>query len=204
MEFLDQLTDPGQFMPHGHCYFWTPEILWLHVFSDGIIALSYYSIPLALLVFAFKRPDVRFRWIFLMFGAFICACGTTHVMDIWTTWQPMYRLEGVIKAATAMISVTTAAMLWPLLPKALALPSPTQLEQLAASLERKVGERTEALEQRSAELAQANTELRAYNALAVGREERILELKAEVNALAARLGLVPRYAAIDAAGGQGA
>lgn len=193
MEFLNRLVDPEQFMPHGHCYFWTPEILWLHVLSDGLIALAYYSIPLALLVFALRRPDLQFRWVFMLFVAFICACGTTHVMDIWTTWQPVYRLEGLIKAVTAVISVTTAIMLWPLLPKALALPGPGQLERLNASLEQKVGERTEALEQRSNELLRANAELRAYNSLVVGREERIIELKAEVNALASRLGLAPPY-----------
>lgn len=196
MEFLGKLIDPEQFMPHGHCYYWTPEILWLHVLSDSLIALSYYSIPPALLVFALKRRDLQFRWVFWLFGAFICACGTTHVMDIWTTWQPVYRLEGLIKAGTALVSLTTAVLLWPLLPKALALalPGPGQLERLNASLEGKIRERTEALEQRSSELLRANAELCAYNALVVGREERVIELKAEVNALAMRLGLSPPYA----------
>jgi hypothetical protein len=52
----------------------------LHVLSDGLIALAYYSIPAALLVFAMRRQDVPFHWVFLLFGAFILACGTTHVL----------------------------------------------------------------------------------------------------------------------------
>ncbi len=36
------------FMPHGHCFFWTPSLLWIYVVSDFIIAASYFSIPFAL------------------------------------------------------------------------------------------------------------------------------------------------------------
>ncbi|HEV8702764.1 MAG TPA: hypothetical protein VGV60_15950 [Candidatus Polarisedimenticolia bacterium] len=58
MDFLRKLfaTD---FMPHGHCYFWQPEIVWLHVVSDSLITLAYYSIPVALVCFLRKRKDRR-------------------------------------------------------------------------------------------------------------------------------------------------
>lgn len=48
------------FMPHGHCYFWKPEIVWLHVVSDALITLAYYSIPVILLVLVRKRRDLPF------------------------------------------------------------------------------------------------------------------------------------------------
>lgn len=114
-------------MPHGHCYFWRPEIVWLHVISDGLIALSYYAIPLILLFFMYKRKDFPFPGILAMFGAFILLCGTTHVMSIVTLWDPLYRLDGVIKAATAVVSVITTIVLVPLIPLALALKSPKEL-----------------------------------------------------------------------------
>lgn len=110
-------------MPHGHCYFWTPSILWTHTISDVIIFLAYYSIPAALIVFIRKRPDVPFPRMFWMFGAFIILCGTTHIIDVYTTWYPAYRLEGFVKALTALVSVCTAIALWPLIPKAVAIPS---------------------------------------------------------------------------------
>ena len=38
------------------------------------------AIPVILLFFAGRRPDVPFRKVFLLFGAFILACGTTHLL----------------------------------------------------------------------------------------------------------------------------
>src|SRR6202051_5033850 len=127
-EFLSKLFS-SDFMPHGHCYFWNPEIVWLHATSDGLIALSYYFIPLMLIYFVRKRRDLAFGWMFVMFGIFILGCGTTHLMEIWTLWHGTYRLAGVFKAITAAASVATAVAFIPLLPRAMALPSPSQLQQ---------------------------------------------------------------------------
>ena len=121
----------ADFMPHGYCYLWLPEIVWLHVVADGIIALAYFMIPIALLGFVVKRHDVvPFPWMFVMFGAFITACGITHLFGIWTIWHSNYGVEGLFKLATAMISLATAIALIPILPTALALRSPAQLEHL--------------------------------------------------------------------------
>src|SRR5262245_35254034 len=63
-----------------------------------------------------------------MFGVFIVACGTPDIMGVWTLWVPIYRVAAAIKVITAVVSLATAVMMLPLLPKALALPSPAQLE----------------------------------------------------------------------------
>jgi len=115
--------------PHGFCLAWDPALLDLHVISDATIALSYYSIPLALGYFVLRRQDLAFSWVFMLFAVFILACGTTHVMDIWTLWHADYLSQGIIKAFTALASVLTACLLWPLIPKALMLPSPAVLRQ---------------------------------------------------------------------------
>ena len=145
----------GQYMPHGSCYLWQSDLIWLHVGSDGLTAIAYYSIPITLLYFVRRRQDLPFDWIFLLFGAFIVACGTTHLMEIWTLWQPDYWLSGYIKAITAAVSVYTAIQLIPLVPKALALPSPAQLEQANQSLRQEV----EARQQAEAQVRQINNEL---------------------------------------------
>ena len=129
-----------RFIPHGHCYLWKPGLVGLHLVSDVLIALAYYSIPLTLIHFVRKRHDLPFSWIFQLFGAFIIACGTTHLMEVWTLWHPHYWLSGLIKAMTAAVSVTTAVLLVPLIPKALALPSPAQLEAANRHLEREIRE----------------------------------------------------------------
>ncbi|MEH2435697.1 MAG: PAS domain S-box protein [Nostoc sp.] len=141
MEFLNNFFSTSQFIPHGHCYFWKPGLVWLHLVSDVLTGLAYYSIPVMLVYFVRKRRDVPFGWMFLMFGIFIVACGTTHLMDVWTLWYPTYWLSGLIKAITAFISVLTAIKLLPLIPQALALPSPAQLEVANSQLAKEIAER---------------------------------------------------------------
>ncbi len=128
-------TMPGNpFMPHGFCFLWRPDVLWLHVVSDAIIALAYFCIPVALVHFARKRRDVPFRRVFWLFGAFILLCGTTHLLSIWVLWHPDYYVEGFVKAATAIASIGTAIMVVRLMPEALLFPSPAQLREANARL----------------------------------------------------------------------
>lgn len=134
----------GQFIPHGHCYLWKPGLVRLHVVSDTIIALSYYSIPLTLVYLVRKRGDLPFNWVFLSFGSFIIACGTGHLMNIWTLWHPTYWLAGFLNAFTAIISACVAVLLVWLIPKILALPSPAQLAAVNRKLEIEINERQQA------------------------------------------------------------
>jgi len=144
MNFLSAFFDTQQFAPHGQCLLWQPDLLILYTVSDAAIALAYFSIPLALAYFVLKRRDIAFRWIFVLFCIFIVACGMTHVFDVWTLWNPDYGVAGLVKAFTAVASVATAVLLWDLMPKALALPGPAQLQGLNVLLEREVGEHRDA------------------------------------------------------------
>jgi signal transduction histidine kinase len=141
------------FMPHGQCYLWDANLLRLHGISDSVIALAYFSIPAALIYFVRKRRDLPYPAIFLLFGSFIVACGTTHLMEVVTIWHPYYWLSGTIKAATAAISLVTAISLLRVVPQALALPSPTDLRNLNLVLEEKVRART-------SDLSKSNEDLR--------------------------------------------
>jgi signal transduction histidine kinase len=165
LEFFSKLFT-SDFMPHGNCYLWNLPVLWLNVVSDGFIALSYYAIPFFLFAFFRRRRDISFRWIFAAFATFILACGTTHVMGIWTVWHGTYRLDGVIKAITALASLATAALLVPLMPALVRLPSPTQLRvaedelrRLNQELEKHVTDRTAELRQSAESLERTNREL---------------------------------------------
>lgn len=129
------------FIPHGHCYLWKPELVWLHITSDALIAAAYYSIPLTLLYFTYKRRDLPFDWMFQLFSGFIIACGSTHAMNIWTIWHPTYWASAGVKVITAGISSYTAIALVSLVPKALSLASPAQLEAANRELEREIAER---------------------------------------------------------------
>jgi signal transduction histidine kinase len=125
--FLNFLFNTN-YIPHGHCYLWQPRLVLLHAVSDAITALAYYSIPLLLIFFVQKRQDIPFKKTFFLFSAFIISCGTNHIIDVWTLWHPMYWLSGFAKAITASVSLFTALEMVSLIPKALSLPSPAQLE----------------------------------------------------------------------------
>ncbi len=161
MEMLRRLFSSGDFMPHGFCYLWNPGVVWLHLISDTLIALSYLSIPITLIYFIRKRRDLPFDWMFGCFGLFIVACGATHVMEIWNIWHADYWLAGAVKAVTALASVPTAVLLVQLVPRALALPSPKTLEQVNL-----------ALVNQADELARANAELAAVNQALQRSEDR--------------------------------
>lgn len=152
-----QRTFGDGFLPHGFCLTWIPGLLWLHVVSDALIALAYLSIPMTLLYFVRRRPDLPFGPMYLLFGAFIVACGLTHLLDVWTLWNADYWLSGGVKALTAGISVTTALALVAGLPRALQMPSVQQLEQAKAALEEEVKARREV----EAELRSTQAELEA-------------------------------------------
>ncbi|MEG4326865.1 ATP-binding protein [Microcoleus sp. herbarium5] len=163
----------GSFIPHGHCYLWQTPLVWLHVASDSIIALAYFSIPITLIYFISKREDLPFDWIFAMFGGFIVACGITHIFEVWTLWHPTYWLSGTMKAITAIISFATAILLVDLIPQALALASPAQLEFANRLLEAEIVER---------QLAEAALQ-KAKEELEIRVEERTAELKSQTQQL---------------------
>lgn len=137
MNHLEHLFT-SEFMPHGHCYFWSPDIVWTNTIADTIIAISYFAIPVALARIAKKRKDINFRPLLVLFGIFIVACGLTHIFDIITIWHPIYRVSSTVKAITAMASLPTAFVLFKLVPKILAIPSNNEWMVLNAALQAQI------------------------------------------------------------------
>ena len=189
LDVLRNVFSDPDFMPHGMCYLWRPGILSLHVISDALITLAYFSIPFTLLYFVHERKDLQFNRMFVCFAVFIIACGATHLLEIWVIWDPVYWLSGAVKAITALASVPTAILLARLVPQALQLPSPAALRTANAELEREIAERKRAeadirlmndrLEERVAErtreLEKANSTLRQTQ-LAIMQHERLRAL----------------------------
>lgn len=163
--------DMSDFLPHGFCYLWNPQILWLHVLSDSLIAIAYFSIPAALVYIVLRRRDIPFNFIFWMFSLFILGCGATHLMDVVTIWKPWYLASGVIKALTAAVSIVTVFKLVPLIPRAGTLSRTEQIHAVNVQLT-----------SRAAELENTERELRAT---LVSRESAIAELTDRISALEA-------------------
>ncbi|MBN4004314.1 ATP-binding protein [Nostoc sp. LPT] len=151
------------FIPHGHCYLWKPGLVWLHLTSDALTAIAYYSVAIAIVYFRNQRKDLPSNTVTLLIGYFFvfALCGTTHLMGIVTLWYPIYWFTGLLKAFNALwSSYAFTFLLIPLIPIAIDAPSPAQLaitnqelldsrsriQSINVELEQRVKERTAELE----------------------------------------------------------
>jgi PAS domain S-box-containing protein len=146
-----------RFMPHGHCYFWEPFVLWSYALSDSIIAIAYFSIPLALSYIYLKRKDYSYIWMVILFAVFIAGCGITHVFDVVNIWKPLYNLDVLARIITAMASIGTAAVLIKFTPNIIAIPTAAQWKKVNEELQALNDE----LQSVNEELHSANEELQA-------------------------------------------
>lgn len=123
IDYFFELFSSAQFVPHAVCLLWRPDLLIMHGVSDVLITFAYLTIPFFIVKAARARPDLLNHKVAWMFASFITACGLSHAAGLLTLWFPAYGLQGVIKIATAAVSVYTAAQLGILLPGFLAMPS---------------------------------------------------------------------------------
>jgi len=148
-DFSNWALDPSGLTPHGFCLLWQPGLIATYAIADGLIAISYLTIPVALGIVASRRRDLMFRPVFMLFASFILLCGISHMLDVLTLWVPAYGLEAIVKGATAIVSIVTAFALWKLLPGVLRLPSHEQMrtrEHELAQLSKQAAERQNLLD----------------------------------------------------------
>ena len=115
----------------------------LHAIFNLLTALAYFSIPFSLLVFLKKRKSKEFTWVFICFTMFILLCGITHLMHIIEYLFPthsIHMINGLAIALTAVVSTFTAVLLWRMIPKALLIPSPSELEEANRVLHKRTEE----------------------------------------------------------------
>ena len=166
LEFFSQLFSSESFPPRWHCGQWTDFHGWLYIASDLGVWSAYTAIPAILIYFVWQRVTIAFKGIFLLFGAFILLCGLTHLLDAVMFWWPAYRFLGLVEFLTALVSWATVVALVPIVPRALAMRSPEELEREIAArrlaeteLQRTNQELELRIQQRTAELVLANASL---------------------------------------------
>jgi len=157
------LFDHSQYMPHGMCYLWRPEILWTSAISDVVTAIAYLAFAAAVISFVRRRRDLPYSSFFILAGTIVfLACGTSHFLSAVVIWDPIYGYLATVKIMVALSSVAAATLLWRLLPLFLSIPSPTMLEQKNSELEKEIQYRIN-LEK---DMANLNVELRRARDLA--------------------------------------
>ncbi|WP_088343100.1 MULTISPECIES: ATP-binding protein [Rhodomicrobium] len=153
---------PASLVPQGYCLLWRQDLVTLHAVSDIVLAVAFVIIPAGLWHFARHRTDLEFRGLFLLFAAVILLTGITHLIDMITTWMPIYGAHGVMKALTATVAVAAAYVLWPAIPKALSAPTLASLRDANREMAKLVTDRDAMLAACNAELTAANRELDAF------------------------------------------
>jgi len=134
--FFSHLFSTGDFPARWYCGTWTAELGWLHIIADVGIFGAYTAIPLAIAYFILRRRDVPFPNILWLFVSFIMACGIGHLVEAGIFWYPAYRLSGLIKAITAIVSWITVFAILRIMPRVLELPQIAALNnQLLAEIE---------------------------------------------------------------------
>src|SRR3954465_15737108 len=101
---LEYLFGAANFLPHGFCLLWRPDLVAMHVVADLAIGLAYFSIPLAILAYLRRKPEFEYRGTASLFAAFIVLCGLTHFAAIAMLWGPAYGLDGMLKLVTGVVS----------------------------------------------------------------------------------------------------
>lgn len=171
----------ASYVAHGYCLLWQPWLVALYAGSDALIFIAYAAIPIALLRFIRLRPDIGYRHLIALFAAFILLCGLTHLISMVTLWYPAYGLHAAVKLATAIVSLTTAAVLFPLVPVLARIPSPADLQTANARLR--------------AEIAAHEQTLSALRASRDELEHRVAERTSELRAANERLTTASQEAA---------
>lgn len=184
MNFLQRFFDTTGFPPRWNCGSgWAdrPWLGWLHIVSDLAIWGAYFAIPCILVYFVWRRKSVMFQRVFILFGAFILCCGVTHLMEAIIFWWPVYPLAALIKLATAIVSWATIVALIKVVPTALAMRGPDELEReitarneaerglraVNEQLDVRVNERTEQMAQTLRELKEVKAALDEHNIVAI-------------------------------------
>jgi two-component sensor histidine kinase len=152
---------PMLFDPNGPAVAWPEGLALLHAVADGIIAATFVLVP-AVLLYLYKRrgeSSEREAALVKLFLLFVFAVGLVHFAALLAPWLQAPELEGLLKAAAALLALATAiGLLW-LAPYLMHLPSRdrlraeiaahlTTLDELKATrqqLEARVEERTKEL-----------------------------------------------------------
>lgn len=151
----------------SECLSSTPELLWLYAGAGTLLAMAFLAMPVALVIWLSQhRSPLPHRDVLYLFAALFFFCGLSFATATLCLWLPLYAMHGWLLATTASVALITVLVVLPKLSEVLTSSAAAQQQRL-----------TEELTYLKARMAQMNS---LYEA-SIGREDRITELKNEVN-----------------------
>lgn len=128
-EFFKGLFSTTEWPARWNCGYWSDFHGWVYIVSELLIWAAYFLIPLIILNYLSKKKTaLKFNKAYLYFAAFILLCGSTHFLDALMFWVPMYRLNALLRLATAAVSLATVYHLIKILPEAFKQKTNVELE----------------------------------------------------------------------------
>ncbi|MEM1168491.1 MAG: ATP-binding protein [Cyanobacteria bacterium P01_H01_bin.35] len=141
--FLNNL-DRTLLLQVGDCWRDPPQLVWVETTSNILIAFAFYSIAALIIYFTHKRQDIEKNWIIPILTIGILSYATTHLIETWSLWNYSDLLSGWLQPITAIISISIATIIVSLIPTALTVPSPSQLQLVNAELTSEIKRRQQA------------------------------------------------------------
>ena len=134
--------DANALAPFGACPAWRPDLPWLHVAADGLTALAYWSVPIALAMTLRRRRGSFAPWsgATALVALFAVAAGAAHAASVLELWRPERPLQGAAQAVAALAAVAAAFAFLPLLPRLTSVSSATALTTANTLLRREVAD----------------------------------------------------------------
>ena len=108
------MFDSHSLMPHAVCWAADPALIWTMVVTNLITFLSYLTIACTLFYLVRRTGRILVRdwgYFLLGFALFILACGSTHLLEVITTWSPIFWVDAATNIVTSVLSAYVAVML---------------------------------------------------------------------------------------------
>jgi two-component system, chemotaxis family, sensor kinase Cph1 len=129
-EFFSRLFSTSEWPARWRCGYWSDFHGWLYIISELMIWTAYFLIPLIIINYINrKKAALKFNKAYVYFAAFILLCGSTHFLDAMMFWVPMYRLNALLRLATAIVSLLTVYHLIKILPEIFRQKTNVELEK---------------------------------------------------------------------------
>jgi signal transduction histidine kinase len=114
MEQLHEMDPTTSLVPHIVCWAGSPHLIWTMAITNFITFASYLVICCTLLFLASRTRRVinrDWRYFVVAFALFIVACGATHLLEVITTWIPIFWVAAWTNILTAALSALVAISL---------------------------------------------------------------------------------------------
>ncbi len=105
---------------------WAPAYFGLHVTAHLLLAFFYLSSILAIVYFLRQKNWRGAKWIYAPLVLFLVLAGVVHVAELFPNTNGLAFIRDTLQLFTGILSLFILATIWRVLPRAIALPDPSE------------------------------------------------------------------------------